>query len=273
MTNQQDFIYTINSTDPEHYNRIQASLDIPNTEYSIFQVTELTTKCSILILTTNDYFTINGKQYFFPYDCTDLNSESFVELVDDMIADDGYYCEIDTASRIHLFAENEYGFDDASYNVKLLFGLHHNVSFPILSKYNPDIPTEQKQEILFDSVGFTLSTPILYLLSNIGARTFTNNLISQNKGYTSTLKTAMRINNSFSANYPIISGNSDFETIVKSNDLTNINFMLVDANLKEIQLLSPMYLTIRVQAIEDPDHNIYSIMLQQQQQQNNNNHG
>ena len=63
MTNPNDFIYTINSTDFNHYNRIFANLEPPITEYSVFTVTELTTKCSILILTTADYFTINNKTH------------------------------------------------------------------------------------------------------------------------------------------------------------------------------------------------------------------
>ena len=267
MIDQSEYIYTINSNDPEHYNRIFCSLDIPNTEYSVFSVTELATKCCILILTTKDYFTINNKSYFFVQDYTDLNSESFVEIVDDMIANDGYYCELDTASRIHFFAVNEFELGEMSYNCKLLFGLH-NIETPIISKYNPLILTEQKQEIIIDSVGFTLSTPVLYLLSNLGAKTFKNKLDdTQSKTSLSTLKTAMRINNSFSANYPIVSGNSDFETIIKSNDLSNVSFFLVDANLNELTLLSPLYLTIHVKAIPDEDHNIYNLLLQQQMQQ------
>lgn len=266
MNNQNEYIYTINSNDPEHYNRIFASLDIPNTEYSMFSVTELTTKCSILILTTSDYFTINNKRYFFVMDYTDLNSESFVEIVDDMIANDGYYCELDTASRIHFFAVNEFELGEMSYNCKLLFGLH-DIDPPLISKYNPLILTEQKQEIVIDSVGFTLSTPVLYLLSNLGAKTFKNKLTNDKTTCLASLKTAMRINNSFSANYPIVSGNSDFETIIKSNDLSNVSFFLVDANINEITLLSPLYLTIHVRPIPDEDHNIYGLLLSQQQQQ------
>ena len=267
MTLENEYIYTINSTDKEHYNRIFASLDIPNTEYAVFQVTELTTKCSILVLTTSDYFTINNKQYFFQTDYSDLNNESFVEIVDDMIANDGYYCELDTAYRVHFFAVNEFQLGEMSYNCKILFGLH-DIETPLVSKYNENIQTEQKQEIVIPSVGFTLSTPILYLLSNVGAKTFKNKVIDKNKGYTSTLRTAMRINNSFSANYPIVSGNSDFQTIIKSNDLSNIQFILVDANLRELTLLSPLYLTIHVLPIPDPDHSIYSSLLNQQSQIN-----
>lgn len=261
---QQDFIYTINSTDHKHYNRITASLDIPNTEYSVFTVTELTTKCSIMILTTQDYFTINDIRYFFAQDFTDLNSESFVEIVDDMVAKDGYYCELDTASRIHFFAENEFELGEMTYNCRLLFGLH-DMTLPIISTYNAAVQTNAKQEIMIESVGFTLSTPVLYLLSNLGAVTFKNKLDGSASKGTSSLKTAMRINNSFSANYPIVSGNADFETIIKSNDLSNVQFVLVDGNLKELTLLSPLYLTVHVKPIPDPDHNIYVIAAQQQQ--------
>lgn len=261
-----EYIYTINSSDPTHYNRIRANLDMPNSEYSVFQVSELTAKCSILVLTTNDYFQINDKQYRFVSDYTDLNSESFVELVDDMIASDGYYCELDTAYRIHFFADNEFELSDASYNVKLLMGLH-DIKLPLVSAYNELIQTEHKQEIVIDSVGYTLSTPVLYLLSNIGARTFKNNLDTNSISSNLTLKTAMRINNAFSANFPIVAGNSDFETVIKSNDLSFVEFYLVDANLHEINLLCPLYLTIHVQPVPDNDYNIYKLMMDQQQQQ------
>ena len=262
------YIYTINSTDPEHYNRLHASLDIPNTEYSMFQVAELTTKCSIIILNKEDYFKINDKKYYFTTEYTDLNSESFCEIVDDMIASDGYYCELDTASRIHFFAQNPFELSEATYNVKLLFGLH-DIDLPLVSKYNENITTPQKQEIAIQSTGYTLSTPVLYLLSNVGAKTFTNKL-SKNCKVNDSLRTAMRINNSFSANYPIVSGNNDYQTVIKSNDLSNIDFQLVDANLHELALLAPLYLTIFVQPLQDEDYNIYKLQLDQlvaQQQQ------
>ena len=258
-----EFIYTVNSTDFNHYNRIICNIEPPTTEYSLFSVSELTTKCSILILSTSDYFTINDKQYFFQNDYTDLNSESFVEIVDDMIADDGYYCELDSASRIHFFAVNEFVLGDMTYNCRLLFGLV-DIALPIWSKEDPDIDTDNNQEIMIPTVGFTLSTPVLYLLSNIGAKTFKNS--DYDSAFQTSLKTAMRLNNSYSANYPIVSGNSDFQSVIKSNDLTNCQFMLVDANLHEITLLSPLYITLRISGIEEEDKNIYSLMLNQQQQ-------
>ena len=274
---QQEYIYTINSTDKDHYNRISANLEGPNTEYSVFQVTELTARCSILILTSQDYFTINSKQYFFSTDYSDLNNETFVTLVDDLIANDGYYCELDSAYRVHLLAENEFELSDMTYNCRLLFGLH-DIKLPLISKENDNLkPIEityvdddgevktktidVKQEVVVESVGFTLSTPVLYLLSNVGAKTFRNKLDDTDKTYMSTLRTAMRINNSFSANFPIVSGNSDFQTVIKSNDLSNVMFWLVDANLKELTLLSPLYITIHVFPIPDAIRNTNELEL------------
>ena len=124
---------------------------------------------------------------------------------------------------------------------------------------NGEVVTEEidvKQDIVIESVGFTLSTPVLYLLSNVGAKTFKNKFDDADKSYMATLRTDMRINNSFSANFPIISGNSDFQTIIKSNKLLNEMFWLVDANLKGMTLLSPLYITIHVFPIPDVIQNI-----------------
>ena len=255
--NPEHYIYTLHSTDPEHYNELSVRIEPPATEMAIFQITQLTAKCSILILTTDDYFVINSNKYNFLMDYSDLNTESFCEIVDDLIANDGYYCECDTASRIHLFAQNEFELSDASYNTKLLLGLH-DIELPLISKYNDKIETDQKHEIQIDSVGYTLSTPVLYLLCNVGSKAFQND---------NCLKVAMSITNSFSANYPIVAGNSDYQTIVRSNDLTNLEFKLVDANLKNLKLLAPMYITIVIEGLQDPDHNIYKLLIEQQQMQ------
>ena len=63
----------------------------------------------------------------------------------------------------------------------------------------------------------------------------------------------MRVSNSFTANYPIINGNAEFASVISSNALSDIEFKLVDANRKQIRLLTPMYLSIQVTAIESVD--------------------
>ena len=60
----------------------------------------------------------------------------------------------------------------------------------------------------------------------------------------------MRINNSFSANFPIISNNVEFTTYVISNSLSDIWFKLVDANFHSIKLLSPIYISATGEGID-----------------------
>ncbi len=61
----------------------------------------------------------------------------------------------------------------------------------------------------------------------------------------------MRLNNSYSAAYPIFATNGDFIVKVLSTDLSDMRFTLVDANYVEVKLLNPMYITISVEPIED----------------------
>jgi hypothetical protein len=53
----------------------------------------------------------------------------------------------------------------------------------------------------------------------------------------------MRINNSFSSAQPIIANNAEFSSIMQSNSLSDIRFKLVDANFRDIKILSPIYIS------------------------------
>ncbi|MEI3504943.1 MAG: hypothetical protein V8Q77_01365 [Bacilli bacterium] len=99
--------------------------------------------------------------------------------------------------------------------------------------------------ILAQSVGNYLSTPVLYLVSNVGKSSFRN--LYENLNIS---RIVLRINNSFSANYPIIVTNADFEVDIASY-LCNIQLTLVDANMHEIHLLNPIYITIAVKIIKE----------------------
>ena len=54
--------------------------------------------------------------------------------------------------------------------------------------------------------------------------------------------------------------------MIKSNDLSYVEFYLVDANLHEIKLLCPLYITIHVEPVPDNDYNIYKLMMENQNQ-------
>ena len=231
--------YTIASDDQDHYNRIYAYFEPIASEMATMTVTGLTTNCCIKVLKIGDYIVINGINYQFVDDYTSMNQETFIGLLNDFQMLDIIF-SLDNCRRI-LIKSTTFGvrINDASYNVRLLMGLHPFDELDLFEEYEPGYITTLE----LGTVGFMLSTPVLYLTSNIGAKAYMNNQRSKS---TQNSKILMRINNSFSANYLIIAGNAEFSTYVSSNDLSSVEFTLVDANMMEIELLSPMYLSVSI---------------------------
>ena len=231
------FEYTLASKDPTRYGYIQSYFEHPGSDYATMTVTSLVTQCNIRVLKPGDYITLNYNKYSFTKDYTNLNYDTFASMLNFLIAGSGILIELDQCNRIVIKANIMFLLSDASYNVRLLMGLHPYDKLNIYG-LNITIPT----------VGFMLSTPVLYLKCNIGAKCFKNTLTSNNIQNT---KIAMRITNSFSANYPIVTNNMDFSVNVASTDISDVEFTLVDANMKEIELLSPMYLSVSIKRIDE----------------------
>jgi hypothetical protein len=98
-------------------------------------------------------------------------------------------------------------------------------------------------------VGNSMSTPQLYLLSNCGNQWFNNDL--QRPHELDAVMVSAIIHNSFTVGYPI-SGVGDAPTIVTGCDLSHLEYELVDSNYYPIKLQSPLFLTLKVEAAEDP---------------------
>ena len=230
------FEYTLASKDPNRYGHIQNYFENPGSDYASMTVTSLVTQCNIRVLKPGDYITLNYNKYAFTKDYTNLNYDSFASMLNFLIAGSGILIELDQCNRIVIKSNIYFLLSDASYNVRLLMGLHPYDNLNIWG-LNVTIPT----------VGFMLSTPVLYLTCNIGAKCFKN---VQNANNIQNSKIAMRITNSFSANYPIVTNNMDFSVTVSATDVTDVEFTLVDANMKEIELLSPMYLSVSIKKVD-----------------------
>lgn len=99
------------------------------------------------------------------------------------------------------------------------------------------------------AVGYMLSTPILYLLTSVGAPVFFNEMQNEDKMQCGTI--SMVLNNSYSSSFPIVAQQNEIITRTPLNFTSNINFWLVDANMREIKLLNPLYITVRVEPEED----------------------
>ena len=222
--------FTQHSVDPNNYNKIHANLRTPFTQYSTLVIDSLTTNCCIEVLNPNDYIVVNDVLIHFNESYSSLNSETVSNLLNDLLsnANIAVTTYVDNTNRINFVSNNSFTINDCSYNVSQILGLY-DVSLPLTSVLEDD-----KYELRCVSVGHYLSTPILYLLATIGEKCFIND--SANR------KILMRINNSYSANFPVISNNAEFSTYCLSNDFSDITFELVDANFKPVKLLSPMYL-------------------------------
>ena len=251
--------YTVCSIDPEHYNRINCNLTAPITRYSSLTVTCLTANADIVVLNEDDYITIDGKRYSLKADYCNLNSETLASLLNNLFTlnELNINVRIDEARRFVFTSNKSFVINSMTYNYKLIIGFY-NTTFPIYSDYNESV----EYFIRANSSGFNLSTPVLYLLSNVGVLSYRN----VNESELSGSKIVMRINNSFSASYPIVINNSEFETTILSNDLSCLELTLVDAYMKEIKLLSPMYLSITVKAIDDEEIIPFIQEIQQMQQ-------
>jgi hypothetical protein len=60
----------------------------------------------------------------------------------------------------------------------------------------------------------------------------------------------MRIQNSFTPLMPLISSNADFQKNINVGDISNFEVRLVDANLKDVHLLSPMWVSFTLRERE-----------------------
>ena len=109
----------------------------------------------------------------------------------------------------------------------------------------------KKYKIVSDTVGYMLSTPILYLLTNIGNSVFFNEIHDQNKIQCGTV--CMCMNNSYASSMPIVATQGDIITKCAINATSNIFFTLVDANMHEVKLLNPMYITVSVRPDEEEE--------------------
>ena len=238
---EMNLTYTITSTNPECYNVIRTNLEPPIGDYCRLTVTNLTTKASFIILNPDDFIVVNDVKYNFKDDYCELSAEGFSALLNELLIEQDITSTIDNVGRLMISSNNEFIINNMSYNARLISGFY-NDSFPLIPNYaNPTYT------VISRSVGFSLSTPILYLVSNLGAKCYDNvdELYCDRKIF-------MRVNNSFTSGYPIINSNGEFSQICKVNSLSNVEFRLVDGNMRDIKLLAPMYLSVNASSSDDP---------------------
>ena len=245
------------SVDENNYSRISVTIPpLNSSRYTVVSCDSFTCNCNIRILKHSDYISMTvGETPFTVYfdDYTKLDAESFAELLNSKIYEQyGILCDVDNCNRFYFTSLEPFHFNDISYNVKLLLGLYNYKDEEIKAeKLKAEFIGEGMYKLSINSVGYFLSTPILNLVSNIGDPSFRNN--SDDIVNIQSCNTVLRINNSFSPNIPIIAGGNGITSIVPSGCVSGAVFILVDANMHQIDLLNPMYITLILEPISGYD--------------------
>ena len=188
-------------------------------------------------------FTVHFEDY------TNLNAETFAELLNNKLTTTyGITCAVDNCHRLYFVSTQPFRFDNVSYNVKLLLGLYSYKDEEIRAgKISSEPLSLDLHKLQINSVGYYLSTPILNLVSNIGDPSFRNN--SDDLVNIQSCNTVLRINNSFSPNIPIVAAGNNYTSIIPSGCVSGAIFILVDANMHQVDLLNPMYITLTFEPI------------------------
>jgi hypothetical protein len=230
------------SKDESDYGFIHTNLEAPQTKMVKLTISAFVTICSIVVLDSEDYIEIDNEQYFIADEFTDLNPISLADILTGLLQQENIEVEVSNSNRLEFHKSTlltdgsvEFEITGASYRMKLITGM-----------YNTEFPIQGEGLIKIQSVGFYLSTPILYLISNLGASCYQN----IERKYCDQ-KVVMRIINSFSANLPIIANNAEFAAIVVSNALGDIWFQLVDMYMQPVKILTPIIVTAMCSGIPD----------------------
>ena len=273
---------TLNSKDESHYNYI--SQTIPAMSYyekvSVC-VTSLVTNCNIRILNQHDYIEfvciddevggVVNKFYFGEWTTSYLrNAEGLISIMSDTLKEWGIEPYASKCGTITFCSTKQFYITDCTYNVKLVMGLYNRIGDNNISADNPLQAVKcsldeyikiygkelggQIYELLGDSyvleiksMGMFLTTPVLYLLSNIGSTAYRGDAGKENM---QCCVVVMRVLNSFCEGMPIVANNGEFVQTIPSNSITGATFRLVDANMADVDLLNPMYITLNVRAAE-----------------------
>ena len=241
------------SVDEDSYNRISVTIPpLTSSRYTAVSCNSFTANCNIRILNHKDYLAATiGNTPFTVYfeDYTNLNAESFAELLNSMLVEPySITCRVDNCNRLYFTAPQPFQLNEVTYNVKLLLGLYSYKDEEIRAgKIHSEPDSQGTHKLQINSVGYYLSTPILNLVSNIGDPSLRNN--SDDIVNIQSCNTMLRINNSFSPNIPIVAAGNGIVSVVPSGYVSGSVFLLVDANMHPVDLLNPMYITLTMEAV------------------------
>jgi hypothetical protein len=245
-------IYTLCSTDCDNYGEIIVSIPFYNSE-KIVEVTVLSicTLFNVELLGENDFIDVQvgGLVHHVTATAT-AGLEGIEEELGRWFESAGLPNMAITRTGRHtlLFAySQDFTILNMSYNFKMATGFYY-----LNDKNNFPIRAVEKEEnnwqIEVRACPFSVSTPVLYLLSNTGGNCYRMNLTDDTM-QTGTI--SMIINNSFTSGMPAIYQQADITTKCYSSDLTLMRITLCDSNLRTLKLLNPLFVTLSINDVAE----------------------
>jgi len=227
--------------------RLPPLLGITGFNKCLISVNAVTFTNTIRTLKKDDYITINGIKYVFNREMSGLNPGMFLRVLSHAIEDSGVTVNL-TETNIFWFhcTTNEFTIDEMSYNVSLLIGIKQK-SLPRTATRD-----EHLYEIRADRFGDYNSTPIFYLMTDMGISGDGSGMYVQTEHGMSSHNMFMRFNNSWNPEHPVNYIGGDVKYYANSSVLGQGGWIrLVDANLERVDLLNPLYVSIYVEFVKE----------------------
>jgi hypothetical protein len=232
---------------PPRFNRAE-TFQLPTLSQTqgtcVLSVTSITFTNVIRTVTEEDYITINGTKYNIHDSRTHQTVEGWSNLLNQSIHGSGVHmfldsCQIQYFSSTWLERDDpeeppeSFAINDMSYNVMLLCGIDIYRPFPLHST---------NKEIWADQFGDFNSTPVFYIQSGLGSSVFV-----QQNGILKNNSVLMRFNNSLLQNLPVMYIGGEYKRESSVSQLASgVQLTLVDANMREVDLLYPMRVSLFV---------------------------
>jgi hypothetical protein len=248
--------YTFCSMEPGKYNEIFCPINFIGTSQQIkWYANNLTGNCNIIILSKDDYFTIEYNDVdtltIHPTeDIFDVDDTTFRDYLKEQLTPIDVGFSIDTANRWTFDSGSLFTLKDCSYHFKQVMGFYYT-QFPIDAVQEGD-----NWYIKGKASGYKMGTSMWYAMCNMGSSCVSNHPHNPyNQFYT---YVCMRIFNSFQQSSPFSWSNSDFVSTCQASALSNIQIKIVDENFEPIRFTNPVWIYITVEQIEPPEEDPFA---------------
>ena len=229
------------------HNRIELPVltSIEGFEKCALSVSSVNFRNAIQILKHEDYITIDNTRYrVFRRSITNLNPSSFSALLNDLIEYSDVSVLPNEAGVIRFFSTKPFTINDMSYNMRQLTGIDKLPVSASQAEYSSTF------SVIAPRYGDYNSTPVFYLLSNMGVNSNGSGMLIQENGVMNGRNIFMRFANNHAPNFPVSYIGGDVKYHCPTSVLSQRGWIeLVDANLVPVDLLYPLRISIRVEFV------------------------